>query len=35
MDDVSTASEKNKRKANALGSASAKKQVKKALFPQK
>jgi hypothetical protein len=35
MDDVSSASEKNKRKANALASALAKKQVKKALFPQK
>jgi hypothetical protein len=35
MDDVSSASENNKRKANALASASAKKQVKKALFPQK
>jgi hypothetical protein len=35
MDDVSSASEKDKRKANALASALAKKQVKKALFPQK
>jgi hypothetical protein len=35
IDDVISASEKNKRKANALASVSAKKQVKKALFPQK
>jgi hypothetical protein len=31
MDDVSSASEKDKRKANALASTSAKKHVKKAL----